>query len=62
VSQSHLKAAEYFDGRAKRARSEQDRTRFLGVAKKYREMASENENKLIRGYGPQVPKARAPHK
>jgi hypothetical protein len=32
----HLKTAEYFEGRAKRARDEDERVRFLAAAQRYR--------------------------
>jgi hypothetical protein len=38
-AESDLKLALYFESRAKRAGSEVDRNRFLGIARKYRERA-----------------------
>jgi hypothetical protein len=38
-SDSHLKAAEYFEGRAKRARAPEERLRFLSLVEKYRKLA-----------------------
>jgi hypothetical protein len=37
---SYLKAAEYFEGRAKRARAPEERLRFLALVEKYRKLAS----------------------
>jgi hypothetical protein len=35
----YIKTAEYFEGRAKRARHEDERVRFLAAAQKYRDKA-----------------------
>jgi hypothetical protein len=42
---NHLKTAEYFEGRAKRARHENDRVRFLTVAQRYRDKALERQDR-----------------
>jgi hypothetical protein len=41
MSKTYLKTAEYFAGRAKRARSHDERTRFLDLVRKYQAMAAE---------------------
>jgi hypothetical protein len=38
-SDSQLRAAEYFEGRAKRARAPEERLRFLSLVEKYRKLA-----------------------
>jgi hypothetical protein len=40
MSESHLKAAEYFAGRAGRARHPEERARFLMLVQKYRGLAA----------------------
>ena len=40
MSESHLKAAEYFAGRAQRARHPEERARFLMLVQKYRGLAA----------------------
>jgi hypothetical protein len=40
MSESHLRAAEYFEDRAKRARYPEERVRFLELFQKYRELAA----------------------
>jgi hypothetical protein len=40
MSESHLKAAEYFAGRAERARHPAERARFLMLVQKYRGLAA----------------------
>jgi hypothetical protein len=40
MSESHLKAAEYFAGRAQRARDPEERARFLVLVQKYRGLAA----------------------
>jgi hypothetical protein len=40
MSESHLRAAEYFDDRAKRARYPEERVHFLELVQKYRELAA----------------------
>jgi hypothetical protein len=41
----HLKAANYFEGRAKRARHPDERARFLRLVQKYRDLAAEEDAK-----------------
>jgi hypothetical protein len=43
VSETYLRTAEYFAGRAKRARSHDDRARFLDLVRKYRAMAAQDQ-------------------
>jgi hypothetical protein len=40
MSETNIKAAEYFAGRAKRARTPDDRARFLALVQKYQDRAS----------------------
>jgi hypothetical protein len=44
VSQ-HLKAANYFEGRVKRARHPDERARFLRLVQKYRDLAAREDTK-----------------
>jgi hypothetical protein len=44
VSQ-HLKAANYFEGRAKRARHPDERARFLRLVQKYQDLAAQENTK-----------------
>jgi hypothetical protein len=39
-----MEAAAYFEGRAKRARTREERERFLTVARRYRELAKDKES------------------
>jgi hypothetical protein len=43
----HLATASYFDGRAKRARHDSERDRFLLIAEKYRALAKEASDRAL---------------
>ena len=49
---NHLKTAEYFEGRAKRARHKDDRVRFLVVAQRYRAKAIEGQGRATKAVQP----------
>jgi hypothetical protein len=53
---THLSAALYFEGRAKRTRGQEERGRLLAVARKYRDLAANVESQLRRA----TPKGPAP--
>jgi hypothetical protein len=52
MSESPLKAAEYFERRAQRARTPEDRARFLALVQKYRTMATQNQQPVTASITP----------
>jgi hypothetical protein len=59
AARNYSATASYFEGRAKRARHESERERFLRVAQTYRELAADATDDARTGEKPHIPEERA---
>jgi hypothetical protein len=59
AARDYSATASYFEGRAKRARHESERERFLRMAQTYRELAADASDEARSAQKPHMPEERA---